>query len=274
MIQEPLNQLQRLENWYNVSGKDDDISLIDIWLVIVRRKTIILCMTLIGMIAGGVVLFLIPPIYKSDALVEIGFFSDRKQLFENPITLARRIEKLTKISVTSEKGSESLLAFKATDNSPAAASEKLSQIVQEVVLLHKKKNDENTNILMERLRLVKDQIRDLNIIKTQLENQSANNKEVNSNIMALLLAERSQTFTQLVQLQRVETELLFDLARFNSNPTQIIIGPTRPEKPSKLPFLYAAFSTILGGMVGVVIIFFVEVVSRARKYLNMQQIKG
>lgn len=269
------NQLQQDSIQYHRYATDDEISLIDLWLVVVRRKKIVLSLLLMGIIAGGAISFFRSPVYESKALVEIGFLpatSPKRELLDDPKILAQRIKATNKISVDMEKDSKRVLSLKLRGNDAAILSDRLSQIVQELVERHKQKYEEFHEILNRRLESVKTQINEFSIINNQLEDRISDIRERDSNVAALLLAERAQVMGQMIQLQRDQTDLQLALAPLNSQRTQVVSGPTRSENPVRSKTaLYFALSTILGLIAGIFSAFFAEFIAKAKAQLKINQ---
>ena len=188
---------------------EDEISLIDLWLVLVRRKKLLIAIFAVIVVIGLVLAFVIPKKYSFSTSIEIGsrVIQDRVQPIESPETLLAKIqesyipfvqlqyrnqdqsdEKIYRISARVPKGSQLVVL---ESNGVESVSEIYKDLQQRVV------NE-----------VKKDHKRIIEVIRKELEiarNEAVNQLEELKDHEKLLLA-RSERLSEIVKLVTRQVE--------------------------------------------------------------------
>src|SRR3989344_6213637 len=130
---------------------DDDVSPLELWSALIRRKTLILAILLIALITAGLFIFFTPPVYESRAVLQIGLIGQIGQI-EFPAVLTKRVM----VQDDMERGKTAIgkvrpfihTAFLEKDNNlisivargptPDATQEYLAHVVARVIHEHHK----------------------------------------------------------------------------------------------------------------------------------------
>lgn len=120
----------------------DDINLRELWIVVVKRKLLILAIvftTSIGSI--GYVVFLKPvvPIYQASVLIEVGnYFTENWPIrLEDPVDLQNIISRALEVDASVPMGSSTLLLLSSSNTSEVKAKEVLQSGIDYIMQRHK-----------------------------------------------------------------------------------------------------------------------------------------
>jgi LPS O-antigen subunit length determinant protein (WzzB/FepE family) len=237
---------------------DDELSLIDIYHVVIKGKWIILLCTVIFVLMAGVYLLRAKPVYESTAVLQIGHIGLASELngykiryIIDPETLSREFKTTTKEfsvkpEIDNKKNGINIITFKARKNNPKQAREVLVKITDDLVKRH--------DLVYEQvLNTRKDQVSSLRKrIETLRTGFNLNDRGL-SNAEKLKIIEIQSD----LEKQLAEEELL--LTDIYHKPTRLLKAPTlntKPVKPDKSKII--AIALILGLMAGVVIAFLID----------------
>jgi len=258
---------------------DNEIELIDYIKVILKRKNLILGITLGIVIGVGVLSFILPKTYKVDAIIEIGriesFFPEtpgqvlekiKNKNYQKAIQKKLNIseKEFPKINIFNPKNT-GLLIISITSKKPERAKEILENLGNLILKEHQSKFNIQKKILLDDKKRIEKKISFLKEKKKILEekiNYLRNLYQTNPSSENLLLLMESKKDLKNTKLE-IENHYL-KLNSINqklniSQPTQIIKPPSIPELPTgPNPLLNIIIALILGFLSGSFLAFLCE----------------
>lgn len=271
----------------------DEISLVELWQILVRRKAVILLCFAICLSAGAVFAFLKSPVFEASVKLRIGqvqgaagapqgtlvALQATSFALENVDELAAWLmssfgenvandirhdsASLTKVAV--QKNSTSIIELVAEGASPTDAANLLTRVVADVQKVHGLIYERNTRVLNERLQNLEQQRAAL---QQQYEDATRLVEKLgqrNAIQASLIMLERSRISTAISVLDAEKPELMQKLVPPQTRPTELlgeISAPSKAVRPKK--GLVLALAAILGLMGGVMLAFVVEFLAKAR----------
>lgn len=196
----------------NYHYQDDEISLVDLWLTLVKRKSLVLGITAFALAAGTALAFLKPPQYEYRTSIEIGsrIMADKSVAIEQPTNTLAKIQEsyipavllahgranegdVLEIKARTPKNSEIvILTAKGTEEEGGTFTTLLNEIIERL------KNDHQ--------RIISTLKAELDIRRRNLENQLASLDDQAELIEAdkVRLKERAELIkAQIADLQRL-----------------------------------------------------------------------
>ncbi|GAH73521.1 unnamed protein product, partial [marine sediment metagenome] len=164
---------------------DDEVQLIDLLLVLWKRKWLIIVGTLICVVTAGIVAFNIPKVYEVSSSIEVRQIEDR--FLEEPPVISQKIksaslkEKITQelsipleeisgedfFKISSQTGKDSLVLTTKIETDKPNQGIKILEIVNQTILKdHQKKIEEAKEELTGKVTLNQNRIRET---ETQIE---------------------------------------------------------------------------------------------------------
>ena len=251
---------------------DDEISLIELWQILARRKALIMACFIVSLAAGAAVALLQTPVFEANVSLRIGKVKSGPEgessvPLEDASELTARLLAQGGISkATVQKGSTTIVQLAATGGTPEDAKRKLEDAVQEVLKTHE-------TILAESTRPVAGRIKALDL---QQEAHSKQYAEISALIdqlrqrdpvqAALLVLERRSISSVFTQIEAERLRLAQLLTPPQTQATELlgnITAPAAPVKPKKA--LVLALAAALGMMGGVMLAFFAEFMAKAKQ---------
>lgn len=259
---------------------DDEISLIELWQILNRRKGLIILCFLVCVAAGAAFAFLKSPVYEASVKLRIGQVQGNGGLLENAEELSSRIIAqygedvaegitrdrpfITKASV--QKGVSTTLQLTTEGNTPEDAARLLEQVVNGVRKAHTVMYEDNLKPIAQRLQGLEEQRGALQQQYADITTLVEQLKERDSVQASLVMIERGPITTAINQLDAERLRLSQQMTPPQTRPTELIGEITAPAKPSKpKKRLVLALAAVLGVMGGVMLAFVVEFVARARQ---------
>ncbi len=265
---------------------DDEISLIELWQTLARRKALILA-TMIVCIAGGLAFSLLKaPTFEASVSLRIGQISpayggsfnlriDQKKsdteigaaiLVENANDLASRLSAQNgAIRAKVQKDSDTIVQLIAEGGTSELATRALQDTVRELLENHKAILDANTRPIAERVSTLTQQRESLIKQYAEINEIFVQLKEHEPAQAALLVLERTPITNAINQHETERLRLSQTLIPPQTRPTELlseITPPTAPVKPKKA--LVLALAAVLGMMGGVMLAFVAEFIAKAK----------
>ncbi|MEQ6340345.1 MAG: Wzz/FepE/Etk N-terminal domain-containing protein [Gammaproteobacteria bacterium] len=256
--------------------QEDEISLIDLWRVIVKRKKMIIGSLLLSLLLVGAWIAITKPVYESRAVLGIGQVGP----LESPQLLVQRLKEeyrikddsegeqkfpLIKEAKTMEKTLANGIEITAQAHSAAEAQKFLADVTTKVLRQHLKLYDMARNEQqkqLESLEKQKDQVEQVLILLRSRVTSVAGSDAALAGLLAL---EQDRLLQQLPQIEQQQAAVRLAMSELQSRPTILLRQPTLPAKPVKpKPALYLALAAVLGLMLGVFGAFFAEFVGKTR----------
>lgn len=262
---------------------DDEISLLELWQILVRRKGLIFACVLACLAAGAAFAFLKAPVYEADvklrigqvkidtdappALLDVAEELSARILAQYGEDIAQGVKRerpfITRASV--QKGVTTTLQLTAEADSPADAARILENVANDVRKAHTTMYENNLKPIAERLKSLEEQ---RNALQQQYGDITAlvdQLKERDSVQASLVMIERGPITTAINELDAERLRLSQQMMPPQTRPTELIgeiTAPTKPSKPKKA--LVLALAAVLGVMGGVMLAFVAEFVAKAK----------
>lgn len=258
---------------------DDEISLIELWQILSRRKGLIILCFLVCVAAGAAFAFLKSPVYEASVKLRIGQVQGNGGLLENAEELSSRILAqygedvaegikrdrpfITKASV--QKGVSTTLQLTTEGDTPEDAARLLEQVVNGVRKAHTVMYEDNLKPIAQRLQgleeqrgALQQQYADITTLVEQLK--------VRDSVQAsLVMIERGPITTSINQLDAETLRLSQQMTPPQTRPTELLGEVTAPAKPSKpKKALVLVLSAMLGMMSGVMLAFIAEFIEKSK----------
>ncbi len=255
---------------------DDEISLMELWNVLAKRKGLILAILLASVIAAGLLIFFTPPVYESRAVVQIGQIGQ----IEPSATLVKRLleqhgardervadgKATAYVQAASVEKDTNLISITAQGPTPNAVQGYLAQVLDRLVKEHRQLFDNTQKEQQQYLNLMQVRTHEMGQAIGALDKSIRTVAIKDEALMVILAPEKSKLLEQRMALDQKQMELRMAMSELQSKPTALIKAPSLPASPVKpRPPLYFALAAILGLMLGVFSAFIVEFISKARK---------
>ncbi|MBS0014706.1 MAG: hypothetical protein KFF46_12145, partial [Desulfobacterales bacterium] len=268
----------------------DEISLVDLWLVLVRRKWILLGITLLCLALGAGYAWMQPVVYEYKTGIELArihggpesegleLLSPREGsvVFLQNVIIPTQRESLfgeegngPRIQVEEQKTDYTLMLLSTAKPKDVNQVKRLHEAVVEALAdQHKpvlKKNIEvitkpfeaRTKMLEKQIELLRDQLQ-------RLSSRSHNENSISSLVDAQQMGDIREELSK-IQVRMTDARSAVEMIREASNPTRISYLAAESEDPAGPgKTLIAALSLILGLMLGVFAAFFMEFLASAR----------
>ncbi|MBS0545210.1 MAG: hypothetical protein JSR40_15920 [Proteobacteria bacterium] len=262
------------------TAQDDEISLLELWQILCRRKLWIVVSFLVCVAAGAAYAFLKSPVYEASVKLRIGQAGPGSAgLFEVAEELSARLvarygedvadgvkrERPFLKRATPQKGVTTTVDLVAEADTPQDAVTLLTRISDEVRKEHENIFERNVKSLSERLN-------NLDVQRAALQQQYADASALFDQLKlrdpvqaALIMQERGRLTTSIIGLDAEKPALVQRLSPPQTLPTELlgeINTPRKPAAPKK--GLVLALAAVLGLMAGVMLAFVAEYVAKAR----------
>ncbi len=253
-----------------------EISLFELWSILVKRKKIIVGVIIGFLVLAGIYCLIKKPIYESKASLRIGSVPNIGTIVSPDVVVYKLNEMYgeeknlgielpflheTKVAESEGKDVISMIAYGKT---PEEAQSLLKKINTNILVEHKEKYDSAVLALKgkiasleENMEILDQEIEGLN---SKVESSSENSEVVNS----LLTFENVKLKQQRVNLSMEVLNLELQASELKARPTKVIIEPTVNEEPAnQKTLLILAVALMAGAMIGVFVAFFMEFVQKA-----------
>ncbi len=258
--------------------QDDEISLWELWQILVQRKGLILACFVICLAGGAAFAFLKAPVYEANIKVRIGQVGS-VGLLEPAEELSTRILAqygegiadgikrdrpfITKANV--QKGVITTLQLTAEADTPADAAGLLQDLVGDIQKTHAAVYEENIKPISDRLKSLDEQRQALQQQYADITQLFGQLKERDSVQASLIMLERGPITNAINEQDTQRLQLTQQLTPPQTRPTELvgeIIAPAKPFKPKKA--LVLALAAVLGIMAGVMLAFMQAYAQNAR----------
>lgn len=259
----------------------DEIDLIDLWFVLVRRRWIIALVFLAGVLGAAAAIAFTPAQYQTSTVIEVGEIygaNNARTYLEDPQSLIARLDAAVPASTSAsikevnlyggkKSAVKNIINIVTTGSNATAMRDYLASLATQIVADHAARYA----AWLERQQALIAQSRDeLSRIEQDLLGfgeltDSLRNAEPAQ--AAVVEIEKSRLRERLTELRDKLAEREFFVA--NSSETRILkdaMLPARPEKPR--PALYLALGGFLGLFFGMFAAFVAEFIAKARLRLK------
>lgn len=268
--------------------QDQEIDLVDLWLVLRRRRALFFGMVLAALAIAIALIIFMPPVYESRAVLQIGQVGgvgkeSGAMPVEPPGILVERLNEEYRVndksegerefpliaSVTLNKGQQNIVTITARAHSVDDAQRYLATVVGKVQREHEQWLQE----------AVKQQHTRLDVLGNRMTLSHQHMEALNDSIArlkvsdplqaAVLLQEKSKFLQELPSMEQEQALLNLSLSRLQTLPTRFLREPTTPISPERpRPVLYLSLALIIGIILGAMAVFIAEFITNARQRLR------
>ncbi|MGL1834089.1 Wzz/FepE/Etk N-terminal domain-containing protein [Rhodocyclaceae bacterium SMB388] len=273
MPQQPMSIAQSVNQAY----PDDEISLIELWDILVKRKALIVLFFVLCVVGGAAFAYLQAPVYEASVKLRIGQVVS--QQIENADELSSRLIALHGEDVATgvkrprpfltkaaaQRGVATTIELVAEGDHPEDAARLLTEVMEEIKANHSDIYQRNMTLLTERLA-------NLDLQGASLQKQYENASQLMERLSqqdavqaSFMMMELSRISTLIRALDSEQPALAQKLLPPQTRPTELlgkITAPAKPSKPKKA--LILALSAVLGVMGGVMLAFVAEFAAKSR----------
>ncbi|MCK5643465.1 MAG: hypothetical protein KAJ19_21825, partial [Gammaproteobacteria bacterium] len=279
---------------------EDEINLLDLWRVLIRRKATFFVVFLLVMASSLTYLVLAKPVYESRAVIQVGITaldsgkgphenSDNKRSYgaylqhsygylEEPISLIARLKAqytATELqSVThNKKGALDIITLTSHAHSPNEAQQKLSGVVDAVLKQHENMFAEIKTKYGQFLNDINDGLEQYQRQQAELSTRVDAILSSNPAMAAVLTQEKASLLSQQTELERQKKQIKIATMKAFFYPSTMLSPPSLPAPPVKPKVkLIVAVSLILGFMLGIFAAFFAELIAKAKAQLKEEAV--
>lgn len=261
--------------------QEDEISLIDLWRVIAKRKRLILITVAVILSLVGAWLLFAKPVYESRAVLGVGQVGP----IESPQLIVQRLREEHRVkdrsegaqtlpAVTEVKTMEKVLAngveIIAQAHEAQAAQHFLAEVVAKVMKRHQKLFDVGRAEQTKQLEALQQEAERIEQSLALIEHRISALVGSEASLAGLLTLQKDLLVQRLPQIAQQQTTLRLAMSELQSTPTVVLRTPTLPIEPvSPKPVLYMALAGVVGLMLGIFGAFFAEFIGKTRQQLQV-----
>lgn len=262
---------------------DDEISLLELWQILAKRKGLILACFILCLAGGAAFAFLTSPVYEASVKLRIGQVKGDSAaapvILENAEELSSRIlaqygkdvaagitrQRPVITTASVQKGVTTTVQLTAEGDTPEDAARLLEEVAKGVQKTHTTMFEDNLKPIAERLKSLDEQRTALHQQYADLTQLAEKLKDRDNVQASLLMIERSPITNSLDQQATERLRLSQQITPPATRPTELIGEITAPAKPSKpKKALVLALAAVLGMMGGVMLAFVAEFIAKAK----------
>lgn len=263
--------------------REDEVSLIDLWRVIVKRKKVIMASLLSVLVLVGLWITVTKPVYESRTVLALGQVGQVGQV-EAPQLLVQRLKEEYRVKdesenearlpavkevKTMEKSLPNGVEITVQAYSAEEARKFLADIVAKVIRQHQVLFTMARDEQQKQLESLQKRRDDIEQILLLVRHRMSATAASDAALAGLLTLEQDRLLDQLPQIEQQQAALRMAMSELQSKPTVPLRQPTLPVKPVKpRSALYLALAAVLGLMLGVFGAFFAEFIGKARQQGN------
>ena len=248
---------------------NDEISLVDIFRLLKEGREVILGFVLISLIISGGRWLLLPSLYQSNAVIEIGKVAN-SPIVDTDGLVGEIIHKyglqednlnqknyITSVNLDSHP---LFLTISSTGSSAIRAKSFLETVISKIMLRQKKLYSQEIAIRQAFLMALDSQIRvDKQISSKMIDVSKRDGNSINA---ILVFREQANILAEIPSLLEKQTNLTLELSKFETWPTRVLEKPTLPSKPTKPNIIrYIALGGSFGVVIGIFAVFVLNIFS-------------
>lgn len=263
------------QNMTSTDIEEEDISITQLWSVIIQQKRIILLFVVISIAITSLYVFIKKPVYESRAVIVIGQLPHQPKNLEieaAPLFVERLKEKyrigdeteglreypiLYSVYVD-KKTVPSIITLKARANDPQEAKAFMNNIVNKEMTHHAELFNVAIKVQMSLIQSLRDQLARVDKDIEQFEQQVRSVEARESAVAAILLMQNTELKERRDAYRRQINMLEIELLEINRWPTKVLREPTLPIQPTHPRTWYILAAGALGLIIGIMVAFFVH----------------
>ena len=273
-----------MDNQHQVPGNGrDEITLLDIWQILVARKWVILSMPIIALLLGLLYLLQATEIYECSARILVGQAGVGRQV-ENPAVIVQKIAEkyrvydntvsrdLPRVSsvVHDKKDTGIIVQIKTADATAKGAKQYLEQVVAEILAGQRTLFEQEMELKQTRLKTLSDRLEAVETFQQELEGRIAKVGQQDPAQAAVLAVEKGNFLKLASDLKRERYTLQTEMSSVVFYPAELVGVPhlpSRPIKPKRI--IVILLSGISGLLLGIMAAFLAESICSARQRTQM-----
>ena len=273
-----------MDNQHQLPGNGrDEITLLDIWQILVARKWVILSMPIIALLLGLLYLLQATEIYECSARILVGQAGVGRQV-ENPAVIVQKIAEkyrvydntvsrdLPRVSsvVHDKKDTGIIVQIKTVDATAKGAKQYLEQVVAEILAAQRTLFEQEMELKQTRLKTLSDRLEAVETFQQELEGRIAKVGQQDPAQAAVLAVEKGNFLKLASDLKRERYTLQTEMSSVVFYPAELVGVPhlpSRPIKPKRI--IVILLSGISGLLLGIMAAFLAESICSARQRTQM-----
>ena len=273
-----------MDNQHQLPGNGrDEITLFDIWQILVARKWVILSMPIIALLLGLLYLLQATEIYECSARILVGQAGVGRQV-ENPAVIVQKIAEkyrvydntvsrdLPRVSsvVHDKKDTGIIVQIKTVDATAKGAKQYLEQVVAEILAAQRTLFEQEMELKQTRLKTLSDRLEAVETFQQELEGRIAKVGQQDPAQAAVLAVEKGNFLKLASDLKRERYTLQTEMSSVVFYPAELVGVPhlpSRPIKPKRI--IVILLSGISGLLLGIMAAFLAESICSARQRTQM-----
>ena len=264
--------------WPGSQQPEDELNLIDLWLLLWRRKWLMLTVFLLSVVTAIIYTQSIQPVYISRAVLDIGQMVPLglggDGSLESRDSLVQRLKEAYRVDDGSEgpvelprlkevaalnKSSKNAVSLQAMGHSPAEAQNYLARVTQQILEQHRVIYARTQHERQQQITFIQQQQQWVTVQMLQVNNTLRALEKSNPAQASVLILERARLQTQQAEMAEKISQLNLSMAVPFSAPTTLMRHPTLPVSAFQpRPVLYLTLGALMGVILGLLIIFIVE----------------
>lgn len=258
------------------NSEDDEVRLVDLWRILVRRRAWVLAGLLVCLAVAGAYLAMALPVYEARIKINIGKVADLGVIEEPEQVVARLLESHGETagpgvrrayphikSAVLGKATKTVLELIVVGGSAQQAHEFVIRLSDELVARHKLIYDGYVRPIDERMGQLAQQRNELRKQSNQLGELVDKLKRADSIQASLVALERGAVAAQLSEMDGDLFEVSQKRIPPATRPTELVAMPVQPEQPvSPKPLLILALALALGLVLGTLAAIAAEILLR------------
>lgn len=248
---------------------NDEISIVDIFRLLKEGRKVILGFVLISLIISGGRWFLLPSLYQSNAVIEIGKVANSPlvdvdglvgEIIHKYGLQADNLNQKNYITTVTLDSHPLFLTISAAGPSATQAKSFLETVISKIMLSQNKLYPQEIAIRQAFLMALDNQIRiDKQISSKMIHVYKRDGNSINS---ILVFREQASILAEIPALLEKQSNLTMELSKFETWPTRVLQKPTLPSKPTKPNIIrYLALGGFFGIVIGIFAVFVLNVFS-------------
>ena len=273
-----------MDNQHQVPGNGrDEITLLDIWQILVARKWVILSMPIIALLLGLLYLLQATEIYECSARILVGQAGVGRQV-ENPAVIVQKIAEkyrvydntvsrdLPRVSsvVHDKKDTGIIVQIKTADATAKGAKQYLEQVVAEILAGQRTLFEQEMELKQTRLKTLSDRLEAVETFQQELEGRIAKVGRQDPAQATVLAVEKGSFLKLAAELKKERYDLQTEMSSVVFYPAELVGVPhlpSRPIKPKRI--IVILLSGISGLLLGIMAAFLAESICSARQRTQM-----
>ena len=277
-----------MDNQHQLPGNGrDEITLLDIWQILVARKWVILTMPIIALLLGLLYLLQATEIYECSARILVGQAGVGRQV-ENPAVIVQKIAEkyrvyyntvsrdLPRVSsvVHDKKDTGIIVQIKTVDATAKGAKQYLEQVVAEILAAQRTLFEQEMELKQTRLKTLSDRLEAVETFQQELEGRIAKVGQQDPAQAAVLAVEKGNFLKLASDLTREHYVLKTEMSAVVFYPAELL-GVLHLPKESIKPkrFFVLLLAGVSGLFLGIMIAFLAEFIQNNRQRTQMFKIQ-